>query len=126
VAEQLVLGRLDEQDFTALHLLEDGPAPAAEKVAMAERLLARRPGLPPAYLHLGKNLARGGRKADARATIRAELAADPDPDVRTRLLAELGTLTEDAAEREGLYREAVALNGNLVAAASAALALRAQ
>ncbi len=125
VAEQLVLGRLDAQDFAALHLLEDGPAPPAEKVAMAERLLARRPGLPPAHLHLGKHLARSGREADACAALQAGLAADPDPDVRTRLLAELGTLTEDAAEREGLYCEAVALNGNLVAAASAALALRA-
>lgn len=126
IADQLALGRLDEQDFAALHLLEDGPAPPAEKVAMAERLLARRPDLPPAHLYLGKNLARAGREADARAALRAGLAVDPDPDVRTRLLAELGTLTEDAAEREGLYREAVALSGNLVAAASAALALRAQ
>jgi tetratricopeptide (TPR) repeat protein len=126
VAEQLVLGRLDERDFAVLHLLEDGPAPAAEKVAMAERLLARRPGLPQAHLHLGKNLARGGRKADARAALRAGLAVDPDPDVRTGMLAELGTLTEDAVEREGYYREAVTLNGNLVASASAALALRAQ
>jgi predicted Zn-dependent protease len=93
---------------------------------MGEQLLARRPGLPPAHLHLGNNLARAGREADARAALLAGLAVDPDPDVRTRLLAESGTLTEDAVEREGYYREAVALNGNLVAAASAALSLRAQ
>jgi hypothetical protein len=43
-----------------------------------------------------------------------------------RLVVELGTLTEDVAEREGRYREAVELNGNLVATASAALALRAR
>lgn len=126
VAEQLALGRLDERDFAALHLLEDGPAPPGEKVTMAELLLARRPGLPPAHLHLGKNLARAGREANARAALRAGLAADPDPDVRTRLLSELGTLTDADDERAGYYREAVALNGNLVAAASAALALRAE
>jgi tetratricopeptide (TPR) repeat protein len=125
VADQLVVGRLDAQDFTVLHLLEDAPAPPAQKVELAEQLLARRPGLPPAHLHLGKNRARAGRVADARAALREGLTADPDPDVRTRLLAELGTLTEDAAERQRLFREAVALNGNLVAAASAALALRA-
>jgi predicted Zn-dependent protease len=126
VAEQLVLGQLDASDFAALCLLEDGPAPPKEKVALAERLLSRRSGLPPARLHLGKNLARAGREADARTALRAGLSADADPDVRTRLLAELATLTEDAAERTQLYREAVALNGNLVAAASSALALRAQ
>ncbi|MBN9122202.1 MAG: tetratricopeptide repeat protein [Planctomycetes bacterium] len=125
VAEQLTLGRLDANDFAALSLLEDGPAPPDEKVTLAERLLARRPGSPPAHLHLGKNLARAGRDADARAVLRAGLSASPDPDVRTRLLAELATLTEDTGEREALYREAVALNGNLVAAASAAVALRA-
>jgi tetratricopeptide (TPR) repeat protein len=125
VAEQLLVGQFDGADFAALHLIEDGQMPPAEKVTLAKRLLARRPGLSAARLHLGKNLARSGRLADARAALRAGLAADPDPDVRTRLLAELATLTEDAGEREGLYREAVALNGNLVAAASAAVALRA-
>lgn len=67
-----------------------------------------------------------GRESDARAALRAGLQADPDPDVRTRLLVELGTLTDDADERNGLYREAVTLNGNLLAAASAAVALRAK
>jgi tetratricopeptide (TPR) repeat protein len=126
VAEQLVLGRLDDQDFAALHLLEDGPMPPGEKAALAERLLLRRPGLPPALLYLGKNRARAERTADARAALREGLSADPDPDVRTRLLTELGTLTDADPEREALFREAVALNGNLVSAASAALALRAQ
>jgi tetratricopeptide (TPR) repeat protein len=124
VAEQLVLGRLDAPDFAALYLLEDGPQPPDEKVILAEQLLARRPGLPPAHLHLGRNLALAGREADSRAALRAGLAADPDPDVRSRLLVELATLTDDAAERERLYREAVAVGGNLVAAASAAVALR--
>ncbi len=125
VAEQLVLGRLNHVDFLGLYLLEDGSEPPAEKVKIAEKLLARRPGLPPAQFHLGKNLGRAGRKAEARTALRAGLTADADPDVRTQLLAELATLTEDRAERESLYREAVALNGNLVSAAGAALALRA-
>jgi predicted Zn-dependent protease len=124
MAEQLLDGRLDQADFLMLYLLEDGPNPPPEKVKLARQLLARRPGLPPAHLHLGRNLARAGRAAEAREALRAGLAADPDPDVRTRLLAELATATEDQAERVALYREAVALNGNLVAAAGAALALR--
>ncbi len=126
VAEQLLLGRLDEHDFNALYLLEDGQMPPGEKVTIAQRLLARRPNLPPACLHLGKNLTRAGREAQARDAYRAGLGTESDVDVRTRLLAELATLTDEAAEREQLYREAVALNGNLVAAASAAVALLAK
>jgi tetratricopeptide (TPR) repeat protein len=124
VAEQLVLGRLDAADNAALHILEEGQQPPAEKVIVAEQLLARRPGLPPAHLHLGRNLALAGRKADARAAFVAGLTADPDPDVRTRLLVELATVTDGTADRQRLYREAVALGGNLVSAASAAVALR--
>ena len=95
-------------------------------MALAERLLARRPGLPPAHLHLGKNLARRGRDADARAALRGGLAADSDPDVRTRLPVEAAALCDDAAGRGSLFRETMALTGNLVAAASAAMALRAR
>jgi tetratricopeptide (TPR) repeat protein len=125
VAEQLALGRLDHGDFVDLHELEDGSAPPREKVALADRLLARRPGLAVAYLFRGKALAGLRREADARESFRCGLAADPEPDTRTRLLVELATTISDAAERDGLYREAVKLNGNLVAAAGAALALRA-
>jgi predicted Zn-dependent protease len=125
VAEQLVAGRLDRGDFLALYALEDGAAPPGEKVALARQLVARRPELPAARLHLGENLVRIDRKEEAREAYRAGLTRDVDPDVRTRLVAELATITEDADERTRLYREAAALNGNLVAAASALLALRA-
>ena len=125
VADRLALGQLDHDDFLMLTFLEDGPQPPSEKVAAADRLLARRSGLPAAHLHQGKALARLGRTADARAALQAGLGSDPDPDVRTRLLAELGVLADDPAERVARLREAVAVNSNLVAAASAALALRA-
>jgi tetratricopeptide (TPR) repeat protein len=123
LAEQLALGHLDHADFVALHLLEDASESPEEKVTLAQKLLARRPGLAPAQLLLAKNLARLGREADAMQALRAGLATNPEPDVRTRLLVNLAALTEDATERARLCREAVALNGNLVSAASAALML---
>jgi predicted Zn-dependent protease len=126
VAEELTLGHFDQADFAGLYLLEDGPGTAAEKVTLAERLLARRPGLTPARLHLGKNLARAGREKEARAALREGLEAGPDPDVRSRMQVELATLTGDTAECERLYREAAAPGGNLVAAAAAEVALRAR
>ena len=72
-----------------------------------------------------KALALLGRTADARTALLEGLAADPDPDVRTRLLVELAALTDDSSGRAGRYDEAVSVNGNLVAAASACIALRA-
>ena len=46
-----------------------------------------------------------------------------DPDVRTRLLVELAARTDDPPEKAVLFGEAVALNGNLTAAATAAMLL---
>ena len=58
LAEQLLLGRLDHQDLLLLGTLEDGPDSPKKKVAVAQELITRRPDLPAAYLHLGKNQAR--------------------------------------------------------------------
>lgn len=124
VAARLAAGELDCDDFRALTLLDDGPQPPKEKLALADRMLARRPDLPAAHLHRGRNLARLGREADARAALDAGLRTDADPDVRTRLLTELAAVTDDRPARETLYRQAAELNGNLVAAAGARLALR--
>jgi tetratricopeptide (TPR) repeat protein len=124
VAEQLVLGQLDHSDFAALHTLEDGRDPPTEKEKLAEQLLRKRPGLPPAALQLGRVLARMGRTGDAEAALQSGLRYEPDPDVRTRILTELATIAPTKEVRTGLYGEAVALNGNLVAAASAKLALQ--
>ncbi|MBA3818147.1 MAG: hypothetical protein H0X17_04600 [Deltaproteobacteria bacterium] len=44
--------------------------------------------------------------------------------MRTRLLVQLAVLTADAAASAALFEEAVELDGNLVAAATARLALR--
>src|SRR5262249_6716670 len=78
VAGRVPRGRLDHDDFVALTLLEDGQGPPKEKVALADRLLARRPDLPAAHLHWAKALAALGRAPDARAALEAGLAAGPD------------------------------------------------
>jgi tetratricopeptide (TPR) repeat protein len=126
LAEQLSLGTIEPAVFQALHQLEDGRQPPAEKVRLADEVLAQRPELAPVHLLRGKNLAVLGRRDEARAAYRKGLACHGDVDVRTRILVELGVSTEDAAERTALLREALALNGNLVAAASAYLALKAR
>lgn len=124
VAARLAAGQLEPEDFKLLLSLEDGPGSPKEKAALAERLLARHPDLPAAHLHRGRILAQLGRESDARAALEMGLLTDADPDVRTRLLTELAAVTDDRPARVALYRQAAELNGHLVAAAGARLALR--
>jgi tetratricopeptide (TPR) repeat protein len=126
VAEHLASGGLPYEDFLILLVLQDGSVTPKEKVQLADHLLVRQPNLPSAHLHWGKCLMQLGREAEAREAFRAGLSANPDPDVRACLLVDLATTVSDAAERDALYREAADLNGNLVAAAAASLALRAR
>ena len=124
VAQQLAAGKLDHETFEALRELEDGPGEPDAKLALADRTIAKAPHVPGLYLERGRQLARLGRPDDARASLREGLARDPDPDIRTRLLVQLAILTDDAIERTRLFEEAVRVDGNLVAAATARLALR--
>jgi Flp pilus assembly protein TadD len=95
-----------------------------EKVRLAEQAQTRNPDLAPLHLQRGANLAQLRRLQDARQAYRQGLACSPEPDVKTRLLVSLATILEDRTERQNLFREAQALNGNLVSAAAATLALR--
>ncbi len=125
LAQQLALGKLGHETFLALQALEDGDLPAAQKAELAAQALGRTPDLAPLHLLHGRSLSRLGRSAQAQAAYRRGLACAAEPDTKTRLLVELGVLVEDPAERARLLWEAWALNGNLVAAATATLALRA-
>lgn len=124
LAEQLALGKVDHATLVGLHVLEDGPQPPTEKAHLAEQLLARVPDLAPLHLLHGKNLASLGRRAEARAAYREGLECAEEPDVKTRLLVELGVLVDDLSERTALLQQAATLSGNLVAAATAVLALK--
>jgi tetratricopeptide (TPR) repeat protein len=125
LAQQLALGHFGYDTAVACLVLEDSPFPPDEKARLAEQILTRAPNLAPAHLQLGKNLALSGRGKDAQAAYRQGLACAAEPDIKTRLLVELGVLVDDLDERASLLREAQTLNGNLVAAATATLALRA-
>ncbi|MCI0460861.1 MAG: tetratricopeptide repeat protein [Gemmataceae bacterium] len=125
LARQLAAGAVEHDTFLALCLLEDGPLPPEEKVSLAERHLARHPDLAPLHLLRGKQLAHLGRAEEAAAAYRRGLACTIQPDMRTRLLVELGVSLSDPQERAALLTEAQNLRGNLVAAATATLALKA-
>jgi hypothetical protein len=120
----MVLGNIGHEIFLGLVVIEDGPQLPAEKVRLADLVLQHHPKLPPAYLLRGKSLVHLGRKQDAQSDFRQGLAHADEPDIKTRLLVELGVLLEDRQERADLLRRAQALNGNLMAGAVATLALK--
>jgi tetratricopeptide (TPR) repeat protein len=124
VAQQLAAGKLDHETFEALRELEDGPASPDVKLELADRAIAKAPHVPGLHLERGRQLARLGRAEEARAALRDALARDPDRDIRTRILVQLAILVDDRAERTQLFEEAVRVDGNLVASATARLALR--
>jgi len=72
----------------------------------------------------GNLLQQSGRPKEAVQLWRKALENDAEPDVRTRILLSLAQLEDDAGRRRQLLQEAVKLNGNLLAAAGAALSLR--
>jgi tetratricopeptide (TPR) repeat protein len=124
MARRLADGALSHQAFIAWHVLEDGPLPPAEKVRLAEKTLAEAADFAAVHLALAKNLRLTARPREAEAAARRGLAVAAEPDVRTRLLVELAAHLADGDEKRRLLQEAVDLNGNLVAAAMAALVLR--
>lgn len=65
-----------------------------------------------------------GRTEEAADWYAHGLAEAEEPDVRTRLLTALGGCLPSGRERTELLHEALALRGNLVAAATAQLILR--
>jgi tetratricopeptide (TPR) repeat protein len=123
IADQLLTGGMDHEDFQALRLLEDGGLPAARRVSIAEAAIQKNTELAPLWLVKGDSLAKCRRESEAHSAYRLGLKCAKEPDVKTRLLFALSTVCPDDDERIQLLNEAIQLNGNLVAAASARLSL---
>jgi tetratricopeptide (TPR) repeat protein len=121
LARQLVLDRFDHSLFLGTWYLTDAPAPPEDKIRLARNLLERYPDVPLLHLLHAESLAATEQVADAVTALRAGLAADPEPDVHTRLLVQLAQNTPDAAERRSLLDRAIELNGNLIATTTAML-----
>ena len=123
IARQLAHKNISHEIFIALHKLEDWPLDPKEKVQLAEQSLAKAPNLAPLHLFYGKGLSALGRTKNAEAAYRKGLTCVEEPDIQTRLLVQLGTMVDSISERKQLLEQAVEVNGNLVAAAMAAISL---
>lgn len=125
LAAEIAADRVPQAVFTALRQLEDGDLPAEDKVHLARRTLDAAPGLPALYLHLGAQLAALGRDDDARTALADGLSRAREPSLRAQLLARAATLEPPSPARDKLLEEAIALRGDLVSAAMAAVMRRA-
>jgi tetratricopeptide (TPR) repeat protein len=123
LARELSCGRIEHEVFLGLRHLEDGSDTPGEKVRLAGQLLRVAPSVPLLHLLHGKDLAALGRENEARASYRHGLSLAEELNVKTRLLVALGTSLEPSDERTSLLGKARELNGDLVAAATAQLAL---
>jgi tetratricopeptide (TPR) repeat protein len=128
LSRQLLDGAIPHEVYYTLRVLQDGNLPPQERARLAGQACAgapavAAPAIPLLHLLYGKVLEALKRPAEAEAAYRQGLAAADEPDVRSRLLLALGVLPGPPAERSALLREARDLKGNLVAAASAHIAL---
>lgn len=124
LAEQLAAGWISHQTFLILCELDGETQSPEESVAMAAEALRKTPDIALLYLYYANHLHEAGNRGEAEAACRKGLAYAAEPDVETRLLAKLGMLVESPQEKQRIFQQAVALNGNLVAATAAALALK--
>jgi tetratricopeptide (TPR) repeat protein len=121
IAQQLAQGVVAHEIFQALRVVEDSTAPPKDKIQIAEAALAKAPNFSPLLLLLGKNLMASDRRQDAVLAFKRGLESAGEPDVKTRLLLELGA----AIGSRDLLVQAAELNGHVMSAAMARVALRA-
>ncbi|WP_433383113.1 hypothetical protein ACQPZX_20475 [Actinoplanes sp. CA-142083] len=125
LARELAGGTLTHELFQVVYRLEDASMPPAEKAKAAEAALREAPRLPALHLLHGRSLAALGAARKAEDAYRNGLAHATEPDIRTRLLVALALASRSKSERQTLLTEAAATpDGNLVAAATAIVALR--
>jgi len=115
LAEQLATGRLPHGLFLALYFVENGRDPDEQKLQMTDGIL-RKSQLPVAHLLRGEILLRLKRRPEAAEVFQAGLDLDPEPDIRSRLKANLATVTNDPSLKSKLIEEAQEPGGNIMAA----------
>ena len=129
LAEQLAAGEVPHAVFLLLRTEDSTPesAPYEQRLGLADEAVRHLPRFAPLHLFRGRTLEALGREPEAAGAYRTGLAADPEPDVRTRLCLSLHAVEPSGDEKKRLLEAAAALadSGNLMAASMARVILRA-
>jgi tetratricopeptide (TPR) repeat protein len=123
LARQIALGRYPVEVYLNLRAAQEGPLEQAVRTQLAAHTVKKYPGLAPLHHLYGRLMVEAQQQAAAVSAFRQGLECAEEPDIRTRLLVDLASAITDDAERRELCEEALALGGNLVAAATAAVVL---
>jgi tetratricopeptide (TPR) repeat protein len=119
LAEQLERSELRPEAFQLVRYLEAGDLPPKEVVRLCKGVRESLGHFAPLWLAYGNALVELERCEEAAAALRKGLECAAEPDVESRLLAQLAGIVPDGPERDELLSRAVSLNGNLVAVAAA-------
>lgn len=124
LAQKISAGKLIPQVFSALRGLEVGGIPEDKIMPVAQGLCAEYPDLAPAHRLRGSVLLHKGKTEEAAAAYRQALKTVEEPSLETKILFDLSQVVGDKEERTKLLKKAVDLNGDLLAAAFAAISLK--
>jgi len=123
MSRQIAEQKVPYEAYIMLRALES-QAPPQQKVPLLLQAVEQLPDLAPLYLELGKERASLGQETQAREALDRGLACAEEPDIHTRLLVQRALLDPPGTpERLRRLGEAVALDGNRVAAAMARVVL---
>ena len=123
LAQQIVAGSVPQEVFLLLLFVENEGVSARERLQIAQKLLEIVPHLAASHAAMATALEAAGRPADAAESLRQALACHPEPDLHTRLLLRSALAADNLAKKQALWRQAVDLNGNIMASAMARFAL---
>lgn len=122
IASELESGRISDEEYRLLRILEDGNLEADQARSLVEQALERFPDFAPFYLSKGdlqKDRSPTGRAA---SVYQRGLELVEEPDLESRLLCALASvLPAESDERANVVERAVNLPGSLVAQATARL-----
>jgi len=124
LARQIEQGLLPPAIHELLRALQDSPATSKQKLELVGPALSKFPELAPLHHQQGLALRDSGQDARALDALRKGLSFAAEPDLRTRLMVDLAAGLDAGEERASLLKDAAALRGNLVAAATARYLLR--
>jgi tetratricopeptide (TPR) repeat protein len=122
LATALEAGAITDDELRLLRILEDGGLKPPQATRLADEALQRFPGFAPFHLIRGDLHRNADNEQLAIRSYRRGLEHVEEPDLESRLLCALAAaLPKEAPERPELLRRVLALEGNLVAQATARL-----
>jgi tetratricopeptide (TPR) repeat protein len=124
LARQLHSGRIPHEAFVAIWVTENSGIDANQQLALVEEALKQAPHVPQLHMEKAKIHLALQQPEMATPALEAGLACECDPDMRSRLLAQLGMISQPG-QRRHLWEEVMQIpDANLAARAVAQIHLR--